>query len=430
MTNLTYPVYSTACGWNAMLPPRTPTPALQGNARARYAVIGSGYTGLAVARRLAELEPESEIMVLEATTVGEGSSARNSGFTGKDVLPRGVSLERAEEARRQTKYHAEGFDWLMDQIQDHGIVCDLQRVGSIRAAATELGERGIRATVEVVRKNDIEHEVLSTDELEHRIGTRYYRIGLFLKDTYLLQPAALIRGLADSLPSNVRLHENTPVLSMHHSGKWQLRTRDGVVTADKVALTTNGFIKKFGYLKSRLVTIFTYAAVTEAMSASDAAMLGSDAAWGVLPAHRLGTTLRRIGSDRLMVRSLYGYEHETDTRDVEQALTERFNRRWPDLRHVKFEYVWGGTTALTMNGSPWWGRVDTDLYASGGCNGSGIAKGTLLGKRLAELMTGGSRHDDMIAALGTANWIAPEPFRTVGFHVVSTLEKRKAGLEM
>jgi hypothetical protein len=30
---------------------------------------------------------------------------------------------------------------------------------------------------------------------------------------------------------------------------------------------------------------------------------------------------------------------------------------------------------------------------------------------------------------GTANWIAPEPFRSIGFQVISTLERRKAGLE-
>jgi hypothetical protein len=32
--------------------------------------------------------------------------------------------------------------------------------------------------------------------------------------------------------------------------------------------------------------------------------------------------------------------------------------------------------------------------------------------------------------MGRASWIAPEPFRTIGFHVVSALESRKAGLEM
>ena len=430
MAGLTYPDYATPCGWNAMLPPRVPTAPLRGKHSVRYAVIGAGYTGLAAARRLAELEPEAEIVVLEATTVGEGSSARNSGFTGKDLLPRNLTIEGAERARLQSGYLAEGFDWLSALIRRHGIDCDLQRVGSIRAAATGRGEASLRGTVEVVRKNDIPHKVLSADDMERRIGTRYYRLGLLLEDTYLLQPAALIRGLADALPANVRLHENTPVTAMTRGAKWVLRLPDGEVAADKVVLATNGFIKKFGYLKSRLVTIYTYAAITEAMAPADVAQLGDTPLWGVLPSHRLGTTLRRIGPDRLMVRSLYGYERESSPADVRAALTGCFNRRWPGLRHVGFEHVWGGTTALTMNGAPWWGQVDEGLYASGGCNGSGITKGTLLGKRLAELMTGHGDHADMAAAMGSADWIAPEPFRSLGFKVISTLERRKAGLEM
>lgn len=430
MASLTYPDYSTGCGWNAMLPPRRPTAPLRGRHQVRYAVIGAGYTGLAAARRLAELEPAAEILVLEATTVGEGSSARNSGFTGKDLLPRGISIEKAEHARLQSGYLAEGFDWLSGLIRAHGIDCDMQRVGSIRAAATELGETGLRGTVEVVRKNAIPHKVLSADDLEHRIGTRYYRLGLLLEDTYLLQPAALIRGLADSLPRNVQLHENSPVTALKRGAKWLLRLPEGEVVADKVVLATNGFIKKFGYLKSRLVTIYTYAAVTEAMGTADLAQLGHDPRWGVLPTHRLGTTLRRVGPDRLMVRSLYDYEHETGEARVRAALTARFHRRWPGLSHVGFDHVWGGTTALTMNGAPWWGRMGEGLYGSGGCNGSGITKGTLLGKRLAELMTGHGDHRDMVSVMGTADWIAPEPFRTIGFHVISTLERRKAGLEM
>jgi len=71
-----------------MLPQRAPHPALASDLAVEYAVIGAGYTGLAAARRLHELDPHGRIAVLEATTVGEGASARNSGFTTPDVLPR------------------------------------------------------------------------------------------------------------------------------------------------------------------------------------------------------------------------------------------------------------------------------------------------------------------------------------------------------
>jgi glycine/D-amino acid oxidase-like deaminating enzyme len=178
-----------------------------------------------------------------------------------------------------------------------------------------------------------------------------------------------------------------------------------------------------------LVTIYTYAALTEAMTPTDSAKLGSPA-WGLLPAHRLGTTLRRVGSDRHMVRSLYAYEAPLDPARVRAALTSCFHRRYPDLAHVGLEHVWGGTTALTMNGSPRWGRIDDGLYASAGCNGSGLVKGTVLGKRLAEMIVTGEPQEELQAVFGSASRIAPEPFRSVGFKVISAIERRKAGAEM
>lgn len=413
-----------------MLPPRKPHPALTTDLAVDYAVVGAGFTGLAIARRLQELDPQARIAVFEATTVGEGASARNSGFTGSDVLPRTATLEGAEKARRQTALMRDAFGWLTGIIQSHGIDCDMRKVGSIRAAATESGEASLRKVVDVATANRLNHAVLGRADIGERIGSDYYRFGIYLNDTYLLQPAALIRGLADALPESIALYENTPVRELTRTGGgWELVTDGGLVRARCVALANNGFIRKLGYLKLRMATIYTYAAVTRAVPEADLAHLGQSPAWGLLPSHRLGTTLRRIGQNRLMVRSLYAHEAEVEQAAATAKLRDRFVRRWPDLGHVDFEYVWGGATAFTMNGAPWWGKLDQGLYASGGCNGSGIAKGTMLGRRLAELVRGVGDPTEVTDAMGIASRIAPEPFRSIGFHIISALGSRKAGLE-
>lgn len=430
MTNLTYPDYSNLCGWNALLPSRSPRLALQQDTTVDLAVVGAGFTGLAIARRFSELNPDTRVAVIEATTVGEGSSARNSGFTGADVLPRNASIEMAEKAKVQSAFFKEAFDWLTQIVRDNAIECDLQQVGSIRGAATELGEASLRNVLEVARVNGIAHTTLSRDDICRHIGSSYYRFGIHMQDTWLLQPAALIRGLLGALPAPIEVFENTHVSRMRKGDGWILETPGGIVKAKKVALATNGFIRKFGYLKSRMATIYTYAAVTEEIAANRIHELGESASWGLLPSHRLGTTLRRIGRNRLMVRSLYAHEAELDERDARRNLRDRFERRWPGLKDVQFEYLWAGTTAFTMNGAPWWGKLDEGLYASGGCNGSGITKGTMLGRHLAELMLGVGEHTQMATSMGTASWIAPEPFRSIGFRVVSALESRKAGMEM
>lgn len=412
-----------------MLPRQRVRPAAGGEIAAKYAVVGAGFTGLAVARRLLELDPAADIVVLEATTVGEGSSARNSGFISPCDIPAGVGAGKVEHNEARNRFTTEGFAWLVELIDRHAIACDLHKSGRIKGAATPRGARAVRGLHDIVRTLDLPHELLNRDQLETRIGTPYYECGLFTPEGYLVQPAALIRGLADALPVNIQLFEHSPVRELERSGKWHLRTDSARITADVVIMAANASIKHFGYLRDRLVTIYTYAAITRPVPAADIGQLGTMATWGLLPAHRLGTTLRRVGADRLMVRSLYSYERGVSSDEARQALLVRFRRRYPELAHVDLEHVWGGTTALTMNGAPFWGRIDDGLFTSAGCNGSGVVKGTVLGKRLAEEIVGHGVGALTLRTFGTASWIAPEPLRSIGFHIVAAVERRKAGLE-
>ncbi|MCX7383707.1 MAG: FAD-binding oxidoreductase [Alphaproteobacteria bacterium] len=429
MARSRFPRYPDACGWTALLPPRVPRPAVTGTHRVKYAVVGGGYTGLAAARRLAELEPGASIMVLEATTAGEGSAARNSGFVSPRDVPSGATEAELQRGAAQNRLTEEGFGWLTALMERHGFGCELELTGRIKGAATAAGAALVRSQRESAQRLGVPHEFLDAGQMEARIGSRYYGAGLFTGEGYLLQPAALIQGLADCLPGSVALHENSPVTALRRRGQWEMETPEARITADAVVLATNAAVKNFGYLRDRLVTIYTYAALTEAMRPEDAAQLGGMAHWGLLPAHRLGTTVRRVGANRLMVRSMYSYERGIEPDRAHETLLSCFHRRYPALAHVALEHVWGGTTALTMNGAPFWGQIDAGLYTSAGCNGAGIVKGTILGKRLAELMLGAADPQEVGAAFGSANWIAPEPFRRIGFHTIAAVERRRAGAE-
>lgn len=423
------PRYDDTCGWNQMLPPRQPKPAARGSLRVSVAVIGGGYTGLATARRLAELDPQLDIAVFEGTTMGEGSSGRNSGFANPRDSKIGLSTAQMERAEALNGFASEGFDYLTDAMQAGGFSCDLERTGRITGAATALGAAKIRSMIVGAEQHGFAHEALDEVGMKRVIGTGYYRCGIQTEEGYLLQPAGLVRGLADHLPPQVTLYENSVVTALDHRGSiWSITTPHATIIADRVVLANNAAIKHFGFWRDTLVTIYTYAGISEAMDAADRAHLGVPA-WGLLPAHRLGTTVRRVGADRLMVRSLYAYERPIASERARDELTRCFHHRYPALSHVPLAYVWGGTTALTMNGAPRWGQIAPGLFGSAGCNGSGVVKGTVLGKRLAEMMVSGDPQEALRAAYGTANWIAPEPFRTIGFYSIAALERRKAGAE-
>ena len=168
-----------------------------------------------------------------------------------------------------------------------------------------------------------------------------------------------------------------------------MRTRNGQFSADNVILANNAFARRLGFLRSRLVTIYTYAGVTPVLDAR-AGAAGPARPVGRHPANRLGTTLRRIRGGRFMVRSAYSYEAEQPLERM--AMRASFQRRYRSsagraLAAHDFEYVWSGSTALTGNGASFVGEVRPG-YAAVGCNGAGVIKGTIHGRLLAERIAG------------------------------------------
>jgi len=371
-------------------------------------------------------------LVIDATVAGEGSAGRNSGFLIN--LPHNTRMGghtiAQHLARQQIAMFQAGLDWLGELIVQGGIACGWDVAGKYHAAATRAGEQRLRSALGQYSAWGVAYDELNRDALQEQLGTRYYRYGYHSMSNVFVQPAALIRGLADTLPPNVCLMENNPVLAVSGSGAYTVRTRGGEFSADNVILANNAFARNLGFLRSRLVTIYTYAGMTPVLDASQQALLGRRDQWGVIPANRLGTTLRRIRGGRFMVRSAYSYEKELPPERAAALLRDAFRRRYPQLGSHEFEYVWSGSTALTGNGATFVGRIRPGLYASVGCNGAGVIKGTIYGKLLAEMVTG--QHSamlDNLAALEKPNWLPPEPLRGMGALSAIAYQAHRAGLE-
>src|SRR5919204_184472 len=83
---------------------------------------------------------------------------------------------------------------------------------------------------------------------ERVMGTRYYRAAVRTPGTVLVQPAALVRGLATALPPNVELFEESPVLGTRLGPPHRLETAEGAVSAPRLLLATNGYTPARGSL--------------------------------------------------------------------------------------------------------------------------------------------------------------------------------------
>jgi len=431
------PADDATCGWYHLSKPRTPRPAHSGHSQARWVVVGAGFTGLAAARQLATNFPDDEIVLIEAQEVGFGTSGRNAGFA--IDLPHDIGAEDyigdIDIAKTILKLNLGGQSYLKELIERYDIECQFRHCGKYQAAVEDRGIAVLDAYRRGLDKLGQPYEVIEGRDLPEHIGTHFYRKGLFTPGTALLQPSALVKGLADSLPSNVSLYERTPITEVDYGDKVVLRHANGSITADKLVLTTNAFGMSFGFLKGRMLPVFTYGSITRPLTAEEQARLGGKPYWGVIPADPFGTTMRRTVDNRLLIRNSFSYN--PDGRSNRKYLDrfvqrhrESFARRFPMLPGVNFEYTWGGALALSRNHMGFFGKLAPNVVGALCCNGLGVTRGTVTGKLLADWLAGDKNEliEFLLNAPGPcAN--PPQPLVSLGLNANLMWGQFRAGKE-
>ena len=158
-------------------------------------------------------------------------------------------------------------------------------------------------------------------------------------------------------------------------------------------MAVNGHAESFGFFKQRLMHVFTYASMTDALTADQQARLGGVASWGITPADPMGSTVRRhdgIGGNRIIIRNRWTYDPSMEV-DADRIAAFRkdhdraFRRRFPMLGDVGMTHSWGGRLCLSRNSVPAFGEVEPGLFSACCQNGLGTAKGTLAGIGAVEL---------------------------------------------
>ena len=408
-------------GWAALLPARSGRPALTGTHRVPWTVVGAGVTGLACAQRLAELHPDDEIMFLDARLVGQGASGRNSGFAvGITHFTGPFDARQVGEYRRINRINQAGVDTLRGQISSHGIDCQWSEKGIHYAAADQPAIRERDNFLPYLEAMEIAHTPLDAGMLQNRLGSALYQTGVHVHPGVLLHPAALVHGLADSLPGNVALYEQSPVLAIYPGPPLTLELPHGKVLTDKLILTTNYEAAKLGFLRYALTGSTLSGSFSRVLNDEEFASLGQLSEWGILSLHGGGATVRLTADHRICIRNTAEYRGAALLSDQQLAKRQAihragFEKRFPQLAHVPFEFAWSGVEGISRNSTNFFGRQRNDIYFAGGYNGSGVSKGAAFGLALAEYAAGGQSAliEDCLASAPAA-LIPPRPFLDLG----------------
>jgi glycine/D-amino acid oxidase-like deaminating enzyme len=426
--------------WVAMLPPRNPAPALDGEVTADVVVIGGGFAGLSAARRLSELDARLRVAVLEAGVIGEAAAGRNSGFI--IDLPHEVSADdyggdSARKSREAIAISRTAIALASSIADEEGWGPEIfDRCGRYSVAISEEGDRHLVSYAAQLDGLGEAHRLLRADEIAAVTGSRAYTSALFTPGTVIVQPAAYIRGVADCLRSPVTVYEETPVLSFEtEGGGWLLKTPKGRIHAGRIILANNGHAESFGLFKRQLLHIFTYASMTEVF---EPGRLSGHRKWAATPALPMGTTVRRVPGekgDRILVRSRYTYHAgqevgEGTLRRAGAQHDRKFKMRFPVLGDIGMAYRWAGAMAVTRNAVPAFGEIERGLFSACACNGVGASKATAAGIAAAEQALGHhSPLRDIFMRVDLPKTLPRQPFTTIGAKANLAFREWRAGAE-
>ena len=420
-----------------MLKPRTAKAELVGEHKADWVVLGAGFAGLAAARRLAENRPQDRIILLEANEVGEGASGRNSGFAIDLPHNVGSSMAELEGSHRYMALARAAIDYHETQINRYNIQCDWSQPGKYHAAVTEQGASEVlQPFAKELEALGESYQWIDKADLGKRLGTSHFSAAVHTPGCKIMNPAALTRGLADNMPENVELCENSAVTAFEQSNGIKISTAKGQVSAPKMILCVNGFADRFGFYSRKLITFAANVSLSRRLSSEEHNSLACETNWALTPVNAFaGITMRYTNDHRLLIRQNIYFnptmrEPEAHRVKIKASHKKLFDQRFPMLSDVNMEYTWTGYLCLSQNGSPGFGQIAPNVYSSVCQNAVGVTKGTIGGMLAADMAC----HQDneligYMQSLGEPNKVPRRPFLDLGVRAKFAWEIWKARAE-
>ncbi|MFB7512237.1 NAD(P)/FAD-dependent oxidoreductase [Streptomyces sp. NPDC056144] len=407
-------------------------PALVGATSCDLLVVGGGYTGLWTALVAKERNPSLDVVLVEAQEAGGAASGRNGGFVEASLthgLQNGVT-RWPEEMGLLERLGRENLQAMEDTLVRHGIDCDWERTGSLAVATEPHQVEWLKEEEETVARYGGSSTYLDAEAVRAEIDSPTFLAGLWNKhDVAMVNPARLAWGLrAACLALGVRLHENTPALSLDERGHTvTVRTPYGSVAARKVALATNAYPSLLRRHRPYTIPIYDYALMTEPLTEEQLAAVGWKNRQGFADMNNHFHYVRLSADNRILwggYDAIYHYNGkvraEHDQRpETFATLAKHFFTTFPQLEGVRFSHTWGGAIDMSTRFCVFFDTSHRGKVAyAAGFTGLGVGATRFGAEVMLDLLDGARTERTQLELVRRKPLpFPPEPVRSVGIGI-------------
>ena len=420
-----------SCGWIDYKNRRSNIKVLNQNLKCDYLIIGAGFTGLSAARKLGELNKNKKIVIVDSQLAGEGASSRNSGYLVDTTLNDGFTSDKdLNNYKKKSHIYDLGINVIKKFIETYQVDCDWNECGKFFASSDLRDEKKALNFSNLLTQLNFENKILYQDDLKKRLGTNFYKIGIYTKGGVLLNPGKLVRSMINALPDNVSLYENSTLL------KWSIKNskvncefEKYQIVSEKIIFCTNGFLSSLGVKKRYSFPITLTASMTRPLNDQEFKSIGEPKEWGVLPIKPMGATVRLTKDKRILIRNTAELRNPSSMSKEDLNTRAKIHligikKRFPSLPDDIISSSWSGIVCRSGNSSQIFEKIDKNIFVAGCYNGSGIGVGTLFGEQIA-IMAEGENSDEIsiIKSRKQPNWLPPQPFLNLGIFVRLLFER-------
>ena len=371
-------------------------PPLQGARTCDVAIIGGGFTGISAALHLAEAGVDA--VVLESRYVGWGASGRNGGFCclgggmlENDALDRRAGRE-GRDAWRQTEVASVHFVDAL--IRRFGIDVDRHSDGETQLAHRARDVDDLRREADEMGDTyGFEARLTDASQLEEEGLNAGFHGAMTIPVGFGLNPRKYVTGLAAAAEGlGAQICHDTPVVQITRGAKgYELRTPQGVVTAARVILATNGYSSEDlpPWLAGRYMPTQSSIIVTRPLTQSELGAQGWTSGQACYDTRRLLHYFRLMPDNRMLfgVRGGLASSPGSEARALRRARKD-FEHMFPAWRAVQTAHGWSGMVCIARNRMPFVGAVPqhSGFFASLCYHGNGVAMGSYSGALIADVV--------------------------------------------